>query len=195
MCTAAKGRRADVAVIGSGPVGLKLALDLADAGLDVVLIDSGRDGNDPAAQALSDAEIADPARHAPMNLAVRRGLGGTSLLWGGRAVAFDAVDFAARDWLPEAAWPIPESEVTPWYEAASDFLDCGPPVFRDPFPAPLPPLGGLRLDDLERWCAQPDMRRVHGARVLAHPKIRVALGATATRLRIDPVTGTATSRP
>jgi flavin-dependent dehydrogenase len=49
LCTAAKGRRADVAVIGSGPVGLKLALDLADAGLDVVLIDSGRDGNDPAA--------------------------------------------------------------------------------------------------------------------------------------------------
>lgn len=189
LCIAAKGRRADVAVIGAGPVGMKLALDLADAGLDVVLIESGREGADKPAQALGDAEIADPARHAPMDLAVRRGLGGTSALWGGRAVAFDAIDFAPRPWLSEAAWPIAEAEVTPWYKAASDFLDCGPPVFRDPFPAALPPLGGLRLDDLERWCAQPDMRRVHGARLLAHPKIRVALGATATRLRVDPVTG------
>ena len=89
LCIAAKGRRADVAVVGAGPVGMKLALDLADAGIDVMLVESGREGTDKPAQALGDAEIVDPARHAPMDLAVRRGLGGTSALWGGRAGAFD----------------------------------------------------------------------------------------------------------
>ncbi|BCW89860.1 hypothetical protein sos41_30280 [Alphaproteobacteria bacterium SO-S41] len=176
LCNAAS-RRPDVALIGAGPVGLKLALDLADAGLQVLLIESGQ-------QALSDAEIPDPARHAPMNLAVKRGLGGTSLLWGGRAVAFDPIDFAQRDWAPGADWPLADTDVRPWYDTACRFLDCGPPVFTETWPEPLPAADGLRLDELERWCAQPNMAAVHGARVGAHPHIAVALDATVLKITV-----------
>ncbi len=168
-----------VAVIGAGPVGLKLALDLADAGIGVLLIESGR-------QDLSDADIADPHRHAPMALSVQRGFGGTSRLWGGRAVAFDAIDFATRDWVPESGWPLTDAEIRPWYATASAFLDCGPPVFSEAWPDPLPSqLDGLQLGALERWCAQPDMAKIHGARVKAHPKITLALDTTVVKVAVD----------
>src|SRR5258707_4776522 len=98
MTIAAKSRDvlrkvADVAVIGSGPVGLKLALDLADAGMSVLVIESGIDGSGRSAQMLSDAVVADPRVHAPMAFAVKRAFGGTSNLWGGRAVPLDKIDF------------------------------------------------------------------------------------------------------
>ncbi len=184
-------RPADVAVVGSGPVGLKVALDLADAGLDVLLIESGVDGSDRARQELCEATISNPGNHAPMSLAVRRAFGGTSHLWGGRAVPFDEVDFAARPFVPQASWPISFAEVSQWYEAACKFLDCGLSGFEEVSPVPdTPATDGLRFDRLERWCAQPNMRRVHGARVMAHPNIRLALGATVLRIEVNAERGT-----
>ncbi len=173
---AALNRPADIAVVGSGPCGLITALSLADAGLDVLLIESGPDGTDASTQALGDADIGHPSAHAPLELATRRGLGGTSRLWGGRAVAFDDVDFRG--------WPIAAADVAPWYKPACDFLDCGPAVFEEVWSDGVADLGGLRLDRLERWCAQPDMRRVHGERVASHPRIRLALGTTVMAIEI-----------
>lgn len=174
---AALQRPADIAVVGSGPCGLMTALALADAGLDVMLIESGPDGFDAATQALGDAEIAHPAAHAEMALATRRGLGGTSRLWGGRAVAFDGVDFRR--------WPISAAEVEPWYRPACDFLDCGPPVFEESWPSGPGTIDGLRLDRLERWCAHPDMRRAHGDRAAGHPRIRLALDTNVLSVDVD----------
>lgn len=191
-------RPADVAVIGSGPVGLKVAFDLADAGFDVILIESGRDDFDPGIQSLSDAQLANPATHAELALSVRRQLGGTSRLWGGRAVPFEPIDFAPRPILDGVRWPISNDDVLPWYETACAFLDCGPASFTQTWPDARPdPVEGLRLDRLERWCAHPDMRRVHGSRLAAHPKIRLALGTTVRRIEIDEagaVTGLAVTR-
>jgi choline dehydrogenase-like flavoprotein len=178
----------DVAVVGSGPAGLKTALDLADAGLKVLLIESGPDDTGGTAQALSDAELVNESFHAPMALSVRRGLGGTSRLWGGRAVAFDDVDFADRDGLDEARWPITAADIRPWYAAACQFLDCGPDVFAQEWPETVH-ADGLRLDALERWCAHPDTRRLHGDRVKTHPDITLMLDTTVVKIDVDPVSG------
>jgi len=185
---AALRQNAAVAVVGAGPVGLKCALDLADSGLDVVLIESGTLGRNEAAQALSAAEITNMGTHAPMDLAVQRGLGGTSALWGGRAVPFDRQDFEKRASAPGAEWPIGADEMAPWYETACRFLDCGPATFEAPLPS-VPEMEGLSAAHLERWCARNDMGAVHGARVAAHPKIRLALGATVLRIEADAVLG------
>ena len=185
---AALQQSADVVVVGAGPVGLKCALDLADSGLDVLLVESGTAGRDAGAQALSGAEITNMGAHAPMELAVQRGFGGTSALWGGRAVPFDRQDFETRAAAPEAAWPISAGDVAPWYEAACRFLDCGPAVFEAPLPG-VPEMNGLTATHLERWCARNDMGAVHGARVAAHPKIRLALGATVTRIAAEAASG------
>lgn len=185
---AALQQSADVVVVGAGPVGLKCAVDLADSGLDVLLVESGTAGRDAGAQALSGAEITNMGSHAPMDLAVQRGFGGTSALWGGRAVPFDRQDFETRAAAPGAAWPISAGDVAPWYESACRFLDCGPAVFEAPLPG-VPEMNGLTATHLERWCARNDMGAVHGARVAAHPKIRLALGATVTRIAAEAASG------
>lgn len=177
---------ADVAVVGSGPVGLKLALDLADFGMDVLLIESGLERRDRDTQALSDAVIANPRAHAPMALAVSRAFGGTSNLWGGRAVPLDEIDFAQRPYAALAQWPIAFGEVSRWYESACRFLDCGPPNFSDDAFADLESKSdGLKLSRLERWCANPKLRAVHGNRARRHPKLRIAFGATVLKVNVD----------
>ena len=75
------------------------------------MLAGGVDGYDAGFQSLADAEIVDPRRHAPMGMAVRRALGGTSLLWGGRCVAFDDVDFSDRRPGRSA-----KTEIAPWYD-------------------------------------------------------------------------------
>ena len=184
--TTASLEPADVAVVGSGPVGLKVALDLADAGMKVLLIESGTDGGDRESQSLSDATVANERAHAPMALAVKRAFGGTSNLWGGRAVPLDEVDFAERANAAQARWPINLGEIERWYDSACRFLDCGPAEFSDEVLAALEEkAAGLRLSRLERWCANPRLRVVHGQRAKNHPNLRIAFGTTVLCVNVD----------
>jgi 2-polyprenyl-6-methoxyphenol hydroxylase-like FAD-dependent oxidoreductase len=64
----------DVCVIGAGPVGIALALELSRLGKTVLLLESGSLGVRKDMQLLSDASIADLSQHVPMDLAVRRQL-------------------------------------------------------------------------------------------------------------------------
>src|SRR5260370_40908208 len=95
-----------VVVVGAGPAGLITALELRRRRVEVDVLAGGVDGFDAGFQDLAEADIVDEARHAPMHLAVRRALGGTSLLWGGRGGPFDPVDFAVAPALPVSGWPI-----------------------------------------------------------------------------------------
>lgn len=71
---------AEVAVVGAGPAGITLALELADAGHQVLLIESGSDSYSRDIQRLGDT-VGNDASHAPMSMATRRQIGGTSNLW------------------------------------------------------------------------------------------------------------------
>ena len=154
------------------------------------MLAGGADGFDADFQEAADAEIADPRRHAPMQMAVRRAFGGTSLLWGGRCVPFDAVDFAPRPHVPHSFWPVSANEIRPWYERAALYLDAGPMRFSAPIPGVAHP-AGCCLDRLERWSEARNLRELHAATLAADPGLRIVLGAVATGLDVDPVTGRA----
>lgn len=163
----------DCCVVGAGPVGLTFAMEAADAGLRVLLVDAGdrSSAKQPVTPFPGQAtHIVDPARHAPLELAVRRGLGGTARIWGGRIVAFEPIDFEQRDYVPDSSWPITVDDVVPWYDAAARHLDCGPPVFRSEA-TDWPGLTSFEMSNLERWVRQPRLDRRLAARVLAHPQI------------------------
>jgi choline dehydrogenase-like flavoprotein len=177
-----------VIVVGAGPAGLVQALELRRRGIEVTVLAGGMDGFRADFQALANAEIADPRHHAPMAMAVRRALGGTSLLWGGRCVAFDDIDFAIRDHVPFSGWPFGPETVRPWYDIAAAYLDCGPPLFEEP-PGSCGSNAECRIDRLERWSETANLRRLHSTALVNDPGLRICLGAVATDLDIDPANG------
>jgi choline dehydrogenase-like flavoprotein len=179
-----------VLIVGAGPAGIVQALELRRHGIPVTMLAGGADGFDAKFQALADAEIADPKRHAPMQIAVRRALGGTSLLWGGRCVPFDAIDFAERPHVPLGSWPIDPEEIRPWYDIGMRYLNAGAPEFSAPLPA-LAEMAECRLDRLERWSEGRNLRQLHAAALERDPGLKILLGAVALAVEIDPVSGRA----
>jgi choline dehydrogenase-like flavoprotein len=170
----------DICVVGAGPVGIALALACAGHGLTVLLLESGLEHPDQFAATLSAGHEV-TATHASPELAICRGLGGTSRWWGGRCVPFDDIDFAQRPHLPAAAWPIEHGEIRRWYPAAAAFFGIEPARFEASVAA-WTEIGDIRFDQLERWTPEIDAGRRHRAELAASPAIKVMLGATVTAI-------------
>jgi choline dehydrogenase-like flavoprotein len=172
----------DVCVVGAGTIGIPLALELERLGCSVLLLESGGKRFSADLQGLADAEIADPDHHAVMNLAVQRRLGGASNLWGGRCVAMEEIDFAARAYVPDSGWPISFADVASYYTAACDYLGCGEAEFDDP-------IRDLPISDpdflfsrLERWSARPRIGANYTRRLRDSRAIDLRLEATVVGL-------------
>ena len=180
---------ADVAVVGAGPAGIVTALELADAGYDVLLLESGGEREDAKVQALGDAAEWDEARHARSSLTTRRGIGGTSAIWGGRCVPYDPVDFDRRPWVTDAAWPVAYDELTPYFARACAWFACGRPVFDAtetgvlaPSIVPGLPNGDVRTSTLERWSLPTHFGRLYAGRLRSTRGLRLVHGVTCTRI-------------
>jgi glycosyltransferase involved in cell wall biosynthesis len=132
-----ENRRFDVCVVGSGPVGSCLAIDLAYRGLSVLVLESGLAKPDPRFKSLGDAAIVSPLHHHPMSAAVSRSLGGTSELWGGRCIPLDEIDFMKRDFIPNSGWPITYDDIARYERRAAELIGCDD--------------GGFTTDDLAKY--------------------------------------------
>jgi choline dehydrogenase-like flavoprotein len=114
---------ARVCIVGAGAAGITLASELDGCGFKVLLLEAG--GLKPDG-ALVDyyAGTASPP-HADPTQFRRATFGGTTGIWGGRCVAFDPVDFAARDYVANSGWPISYEELAKYYPAALGYCDAG----------------------------------------------------------------------
>lgn len=182
ICTHIDGidaQPSDVCVVGSGPAGMTVALELAARGRRVLLLESGGLTADPAVNELSASYIVDERVHDDTRITVSRQLGGTSNLWGARCQPFDAIDFAARDWIGPGAWPAGMAqELAPWYGRACELLSCGEPVFHDPAPGLVVDDGRIDMTRIERFSARPKMQQAHAQALAQDPRIDVRLGCT-----------------
>jgi choline dehydrogenase-like flavoprotein len=169
----------DICVIGSGPVGITLALEMERLGKSVLLLESGGDGVEAGAQALSDAHIVDPLRHDAMNIAVARRLGGTSNLWGGRCLPLDPIDFEPRPWIEKIVWPIGYDDVALYLAAATQYGRAGAPVFAIEEPAKG---GDFSISAIERWSAKRQLQIAHRRALAARNGIDLRLHATVVEL-------------
>jgi choline dehydrogenase-like flavoprotein len=176
---------ADVAVVGAGPAGIVVALSLARSGHRVVLLESGGARYDAEAQRLGDTVGADPL-HVEAELAMRRQLGGSSNLWGGRCVPFDPIDFEPRPIVGDTRWPVAHEEVAPYVQAACDWCRCGDAIFDA---SQLPELAGrsivpgfsdgdVRATELERWSLPTNFGRVYRAELERSRSLRLETGLT-----------------
>lgn len=187
---------AEVVVVGSGPMGIVVALELADAGHRVLLIESGGLRSDPTAQDLSRQAGNDPW-HVPSDLAVRRQIGGTSATWGGRCLPFDPIDFEPRAAVHDARWPVEYDELARYLGRACEWCRCGRPVFNA---LELPELAGRSMipgfrdgdvltTSLERWSLPTRFGRVYRKRLMKSQELELITGLTCTHIACDPTTG------
>jgi GMC oxidoreductase/FAD binding domain len=180
--------QADICIVGAGPAGIVLALELAASGTQVLLIESGNAKFDPHAQQLGEANIADPARHAPLSQAIRRQFGGTSAIWGGRCVPLDPVDFAAREYAGTPPWPMAYEDLLAHYPKACEYAGCGPADFFSPTALPgaqptvVPglPDGPVTSSQLERWASPADFGKRYYADIARHRLVTCMLNAQCT---------------
>lgn len=177
--------KADICVIGGGPVGIVTALALEGKGLRVLLLESGGFKPAPAAQALSEAENLRPDNNYRPDITVARQLGGTSNLWGGRCLPYDSIDFRMRPWLNVPGWPLTERDLAPYLGFACAALGTGEAVFRAPL-AGVGADGAFNWDTLERWSNVPRIHALHRRALTARSELLVALGVTVLGFRYGP---------
>jgi choline dehydrogenase-like flavoprotein len=185
---------AAICIVGGGAAGIAMALDLLDSGLDVLLLESGGEKEEAATQALYAGAVADPQLHSPPDRYRQRRFGGTTTIWGGRCMPYDAIDFEVRPYMPGSGWPISYEDILPFYPRANSICEAGSFDYRagTAFSQKLRPMiAGFETpphfttDTLERFSC-PTNFKVRYHHKLAGSAIRVMLHANVTGIHLDP---------
>jgi choline dehydrogenase-like flavoprotein len=170
-----------VVVIGAGAVGIHLAVQLAQRGRQVVVLESGshtlRSFSHETFEVIG-------RKHEGIRIGRSVALGGTSNLWGGQLVEFLPIDLEGRDWLPGSRWPVRFAELAPYYAETYESLGFDRHAQQDDavwaeIGKSKPELGnGIELF-LTRWMKVPNLATHYRREIEANAKLVVVLGATA----------------
>lgn len=121
--------RTDVVVVGAGPAGIAVTLDLARSGHNVLLLDSGGPAQERASQELAKG-TSDGETYYRLERSRIRAFGGTSQHWMPqscmRARPLDHLDFDARPEVGRAGWPFGRDALEPDYRRAQEICRLGP---------------------------------------------------------------------
>lgn len=182
---------AEIAIVGAGPAGIVLSLELEKAGYSVLLIESGHLKFNPTIQQLGNAAEFDPNFHAPMEDCTRFQLGGTSTIWGGRCVPYDPVDFDQRNYIPASDWPVTYQEISKYFQKACEYFFCGDaefdlhkiPGIEQTSLVPGLPDGHILTSTLERWSLPTNFGKEYFTQLKNSNLITVVYGLTCTKIK------------
>jgi choline dehydrogenase-like flavoprotein len=120
-------KSADVCVVGSGPAGMTLALELDRYGRSVILLEGGDVHMSLESQELYKGDVIGD-HYVPLDAARLRYLGGTSGHWGGWSYPLTTYTFQEKPGFENAHWPIEKKDLDPFLERALAVLDIQPPA-------------------------------------------------------------------
>ena len=175
----------EVCIVGAGPAGITLALELAAKGVNVVLLEGGTlvppgpDGLD-----LYRGEISGRKYRLPVSRL--RYFGGTSGHWGGWCRPLDEVDFAPKPNIEFSGWPITRKDLLPWYEPASRWLQIASNEYFTDKPSPfddvlLPETAGIN-NRFFRFSPPTRFGSEYQESIAGSKQIQCFLGANATHM-------------
>jgi len=174
----------DVCVVGAGPVGIAVALELSRRGMRAVLIEAGPKQSKRPQRNETGFDIGDDIHHAADRVTSATGLGGTSERWGGQCVELDDIDFEARDYVAHSGWPIAHEKISPFYQRARALLSSNVSGERsEPEPETDFPISR------ESWTRIRNTARANRAELASSQNLFVALDARVKALAFDPVEG------
>ncbi len=127
---------ADICVIGAGPAGLTVAVELSAHGHEVLVLESGDRPHEQWAQRLNRGSVHGQA-YAGLEATRHRAVGGAAAVWntpvdgqmGAKYVALEAVDFQARPNRPGGGWALGPTLLRPYYLRAAKRCGIGVPSF------------------------------------------------------------------
>ncbi|MBN1237396.1 MAG: GMC family oxidoreductase [Gammaproteobacteria bacterium] len=199
----------DVCVVGAGLAGSILGLRFAQAGLRVLLLESGGGPRhwllDPRLRQLGAVDVGGDTAYPGEPLSPRM-LGGGSRVWSGVCERFEPEDFRPRPYLPAGnAWPLSYGDLAPHYSRAEKLFRVRGGSRRTSRERPLPRLRGRRADTAFQNLVEKtgvtvrpaatatasggtgafDLRREVLPEFVASRTATLVSGVTATRLRAD----------
>jgi choline dehydrogenase-like flavoprotein len=183
----------DICVVGAGPAGIAMALDLSSRGLDVLLLESGFLKADPKTQSLYEGTVADQRLHSPPDKYRHRRFGGSSAIWGGRCMPMDPIDFEKRAYVENSGWPISYDDLLPYYPAANQLAEAGHFSYdsADALSRDVPPLfsgfesSRVRTTGIERFSCPTHFGVRYRKRLELESRVRVLLGANCAGIRLE----------
>lgn len=186
--------QADVCVIGGGPAGIALTLDLSERGFSVLMLESGYRAEDKKTQSLYEGEVADERMHSPPDKYRHRRLGGSTAIWGGRCMPFDPIDFETRSHVPHSGWPLSYDDLLPYYPRANALAEAGRFSYQaeDALgPQAAPMIRGFNsprvlTSGLERFSCPTHFGSRYAKQLELAADVRVLLGANCTGVRLEP---------
>lgn len=182
----------DVCVVGAGPAGSTVALELEASGARVVVLETGG-FDDPPEGIPGELEGDEYPEIATTRLT---GIGGTAASWdadlgagrmGARLAPLDPIDFEAVAGVPGSGWPFGPAELGPFYERAQALHEAGPFDYERVRDAAGPcPLGPQFENRLFRFGLRTVWTRTHRQRLGSSGAVAVVANATATAIDLDP---------
>jgi len=183
---------ADLCIVGAGAAGIAMALQFVDSKIDVLVLESGGITAEPDTQALYEGTVADEKLHSPPHRYRERRFGGTTTIWGGRCMPFDAIDFETRTYVPDSGWPFEFETLRTYYERANRLCEAGEFAYTasQAFRGRERPMiegfhGDSFTDDtLERFSCPTDFGARYGHKLRAASNVTVLLHANVTAVRL-----------
>ncbi len=118
----------EVCVVGAGPAGIIFSLEYSklNPGHTILLIECGSKGT--TINRLDDSiKNANPQNHHDPYDCTNKGLGGSTISWGGRCVMYDEIDFMPHGDVDEdCTWDLDfYKDTLKWLDCSSQYFKCG----------------------------------------------------------------------
>lgn len=183
----------DLCIVGSGPAGLTLALELAPLGIRIAVLEAGGRAFSKDSQDFFSGKVTGTSGNEHLHSYRYRRLGGTSTAWGGRCLMYDPIDFERRDYMPDSGWPISYDTLVPYYERALERCEAGPMVYDAASVLPgkqREMIAGMADGDvlsslLERWSPPTDFGKRYAADLRRSENVSVILNAACVAINLD----------